>query len=300
MTWRSYGLGVAVPLLLTEPDAAGRAARDARARTRRRFLMCPPDHFEVVYSINPWMDPSVPVDRRRAARQWERLVATYCDLGHQVELVPPVAGAPDMVFSANSAIVVDGRVLAARFRRPERAPEQDPYRRWFAARGYTDVRAARTFSEGEGDFAVTAELMLGGWGIRSSRGAHVEAQEFFGVPVVSLRLIDARFYHLDLALCVLDEHTVAYYPGAFSGGSRRVLRRLFPGGIEVGECDALALGLNAVSDGYHVVLPSTARAFADRLRARGYEPVPVDVSEFHKAGGAVKCCTLELRGRSAR
>jgi len=266
----------------------------ARA-SRHRYLMCPPRFFDVSYSINPWMDRSVPVDRTRAMRQWEQLVETYAGLGHDVEIIESVPGAPDMVFSANSAVVDGGRVLTARFRHRERVPEQRPYRQWFARRGFREVRAGRAICEGEGDVTFVGSVALAGWGFRTTRSAHHELQEFFGRPVVSLRLCDPCFYHLDMALCALDDHTVAYFPAAFSPGSRRVLERLFPDAIRVRPPDAYALGLNAVSDGHHVVLPSTAAGMSDRVRARGFEPVPVEVSEFVKAGGAVKCCTLELR-----
>jgi N-dimethylarginine dimethylaminohydrolase len=120
-------------------------------------------------------------------------------------------------------------------------------------------------------------------------------QELFGVPVISLQLVDPRFYHLDTALAVLGDHDVAYYPEAFSPGSRAVLQRLFPDAILACEADATVLGLNAVSDGRNVVLPSAATDLANQLRARGYTPVGVDLSELLKAGGSVKCCTLEIR-----
>jgi N-dimethylarginine dimethylaminohydrolase len=266
-----------------------------RVSSPRRYLMCPPRYFDVAYSINPWMDRTVPVDRARATSQWEGLVDTYQCLGHDVDVIEPVAGVPDMVFSANSAIVDAGRVLTARFRHRERAAEELPYRQWFIDREFAEVRAARAICEGEGDIMFVGSVALAGWGFRTSRSAHHELQEFFGRPVVGLRLRDPRFYHLDMALCVLDERTVAYFPPAFSAGSRCVLERLFPDAIRVSEPDAFALGLNAVSDGSHVVLPVAARGMSDLVRARGFEPVPVEISEFVKAGGGVKCCTLELR-----
>jgi arginine dihydrolase len=276
-------------------DAAAVANALGERASRRRYLMCPPRFFALTYSINPWMDRSVPVDRDRAMRQWDQLVETYERLGHDVEIIDPIPGAPDMVFSANSAVVDGGRVLTARFRHRERSPEQHPYRQWFARRDFREVRVGRAICEGEGDVAFVGSMALAGWGFRTSRSAHHEIQEFFGRPVVSLRLCDPCFYHLDMALCALDDRTVAYYPLAFSSGSRRVLERLFPDAIRVRSPDAYALGLNAVSDGCHVVLPGAASGMSDLVRARGFEPVPVEVSEFVKAGGGVKCCTLELR-----
>ena len=174
--------------------------------------------------------------------------------------------------------------------------EEGPYREWFARHGYTEARPATHVSEGEGDFTVIGSVVLGGWGIRTAEETLREVQETFGRPVVGLRLVDARYYHLDTALVALDDETIACYPPAFSPGSRRVLERLFPDAIRVAEADARVLGLNAVSDGHHVVLPVAATGLAAQLRERGFEPVPVDVSELLKAGGSVKCCTLELRG----
>ncbi|SCX40465.1 N-Dimethylarginine dimethylaminohydrolase [Klenkia marina] len=264
------------------------------ARTRH-YVMCPPTHFEVVSVLNPWMDPAVPVDRDLAMGQWSGLVAAYQGLGHRVELLPPVAGLPDMVFAANGATVVGGRALGARFTHPERRPEAAEHRRLLAELG-VEVHEPVHTNEGEGDFAVVGDLVLAGTGFRTDRAAHAEAQELFGLPVVSLQLVDPRFYHLDTCLAVLDDTTVAWFPGAFSTGSQQVLRTLFPDAVEASEADALAFGLNAVSDGRHVVLPATATGLAADLRAAGFEPVPVELDELVKAGGSVKCCTQELRG----
>ena len=270
-----------------------------RTARPRRYLMCPPEHFAVHYAINPWMDVTVPVDRELAMRQWGALRAAYVALGHDVQLIEPVPGLPDMVFAANGGTVVHGRALGARFTHPERSDEGPAYlARLRAAVGaglLADVVEPVHTNEGEGDFLVVGDLVLAGHGFRTDPGAHAEAQELFGVPVVSLSLVDPSYYHLDTALAVLDDANVAYYPEAFSPGSRAVLQRLFPDAVLASAHDAAVLGLNAVSDGRNVVLPVEAVALADDLRLRGYEPVPVDLSELRKAGGSVKCCTMEWR-----
>jgi N-dimethylarginine dimethylaminohydrolase len=263
----------------------------------RRYLMCPPVHFRVTYSINPWMDPGKPVDLRLALAQWEALRDRYREAGHTVEILDPSPGLPDMVYAANGATVVDGRVLGARFAHTERAGEAAAHRDWYRAHGFTDLAEPVHINEGEGDFAVTASWLLAGRGFRSSPLSHGEAQEFFGRPVIGLDLVDPRYYHLDTALCVLDadRDDVMYHPAAFSPGSRAVLARLFPDALLAEESDALALGLNAVSDGRHVFLPEAATGLFAPLRERGYEPVPVDLTELLKGGGSVKCVTAELR-----
>jgi N-dimethylarginine dimethylaminohydrolase len=270
-----------------------------RTPTSRQYLMCAPRYYKVEYSINPWMKPDEPVDLDLAMRQWTELRDTYRRLGHEVHEIEPQPGLPDMVFSANSGTVIGGRVLGSRFRAPERAPESDHYRRWFVEQGYRDVVMPSHINEAEGDLVWTGRWLLAGTGFRTEHAAHLEAQEVLGVPVVTLQLVDPRYYHLDVALFVLVEHPespiVAYYPEAFTPGSLEVLQRMFPDAIIGSDADAECLGLNAVSDGRHVVLPKEATHLAERIAEFGFEPVFVDISELRKSGGGPKCCAMELR-----
>jgi N-dimethylarginine dimethylaminohydrolase len=263
--------------------------------------MCAPRHFEVRYAINAWMRPGTRVDPRRAVRQWSELVAAYRAAGHRVDVLEPVEGLPDMVFAANGATVVDGRVLLARFANAERSAEADLHAEWHRRHGGgyggSELRQPVAVNEGEGDFAVLSSRILAGYGFRTSLRAHAEIAGLTGRRVVSLELVDPRFYHLDTALMILDDRRdhIAYYPGAFSVASRRRLARLFPDALIASRQDAYAFGLNGVSDGRHVFLPAGAAGLTEPLRASGYEPVPVDLSELIKAGGSVKCCTQEIR-----
>ncbi len=270
-----------------------------RKPAKRTYLVCPPEHFAVEYSINPWMDPTARVDTELALKQWDGLRETLTGLGHEVLVLPALTGLPDMVYAANGAISVAGVVYGARFKYPQRMAEAAAHRGWYQAAGWKYVSAAET-NEGEGDFAylpgVHGGLLLAGYGFRTDRAAHAEAQEALGRPVVSLRLTDPRLYHLDVALAALDDARIAYYPGAFSPASQRVLRQMFPDALLADEADALAFGLNVVSDGRHVVLNAEATAFGAKLRAAGYTPVHVELGELKKGGGSVKCCVAELRG----
>ncbi|MFJ6729254.1 dimethylargininase [Streptomyces sp. NPDC091281] len=260
----------------------------------RRFLVCEPRHFAVQYAINPWMRPDTPVDVDLAQEQWQALIRAYRTHGHTVDTVEPAPGLPDMVFAANSAVVVDGRVFGSLFHAAERRGESAHYDRWFKTAGY-DVHRSEFVCEGEGDLVWTGRYVLAGTGFRTTREAHREVQEFFGHPVVSLTLVDPHFYHLDTALFVLDDTNVAYYPEAFSPGSREVLARLFPDAVLASRDDAMVFGLNSVSDGRNVFIAPRAESLAANLADHGYVPVPVDLSEFQKAGGGIKCCTQEIR-----
>lgn len=198
--------------------------------------MCSPEHFTVEYAINPWMDVTTPVDADLAVKQWDRLRETLVGLGHEVHLLTPEAGLPDMVYAANGAFVVDGSVYGARFKHEQRSAEAAAHRAFYEQQGW-------------------------------------------------------RF----IALASIDDENVVYYPGAFSAASQKVLAQLFPDAIVADDEDALAFGLNLVSDGLNVVLNNEATRLAGKLKAAGYHPVPVELAELKKGGGSVKCCIAELR-----
>ena len=271
-------------------DVAAMTQRSARIR---HYAMTPPTFFAVEYAINPWMDTSTPVDTHRAMDQWESLRQTYKELGHTVELVEPVAGLPDMVYAANGGLLVNGKAVVAKFAYPQRAGEAAAYSEWMTRHGF-DPAETRYVNEGQGDLLVAGSIVLAGYGFRTDRRAHDEIAAAVGMPLVSLELVDPRFYHLDTALAVLDDRTIAYYPPAFSDESRAQLLDLFPDAIEVATTDAFVLGLNAVSDGLNVVHPAAATGFAEQLSDAGFVPIGVDLSELLKGGGSIKCCTLEV------
>jgi N-dimethylarginine dimethylaminohydrolase len=274
----------------TTRDGTGRR-RAARTRT---YLMCPPRYFAVEYAINPWMNPDEPVSTALAMHQWWQLRETFIRLGHVVHTVDPRPGLPDMVFAANGATVIGGQVLGARFRHPQRAAEAAAYLAWFDRHGYGITVSPRSVNEGEGDIAFAGRGIIAGHGFRTDEAVKGELEGLYGLPVLSVRLVDPRFYHLDTALCVLDADTAAYYPAAFDDAGRAALAGYFADLIEAKDEDAEVLGLNAISDGRHVVLPEQATGLATQIADRGFEPVGVDVSEFLKAGGGPKCCTLEF------
>jgi N-dimethylarginine dimethylaminohydrolase len=270
------------------------------ARARRRYLMCPPTYFGVQYAINPWMQPHRPVDAGRAQRQWRRLHAALVALGHEVALMPPRDGLPDLVFTANGGIVIGDRALVPRFRHPERAPESAEFAMAMAELGIGEVRQSEHVNEGEGDFLLFGDRILAGTGLRSDPAAVDEVAGYFGVPTIALRLVDPRFYHLDTALAHLDDTLAVYWPGAFDRHSLGLLRELLPDAVLADEDDAAALALNMVSDGRTVLMNAERVRLARQIAERGFEIVHVQTDELRKAGGGAKCCVLELHPELSR
>ncbi|MGF3053942.1 dimethylargininase [Microbacterium sp. YY-03] len=276
-----------------------------RTQQIRHYLMCKPSHFTVSYTINPWMEPANPTDTAKAVAQWQKLYDLYLELGHTVELIEPGVGLPDMVYTANGGFLIDGTAYAPKFRFTERAGEEALFTEWFRNQGYHVVVPQET-NEGEGDFLLAGDVILAGTGFRSTGESHREVGEVFAKPVVSLTLVDPRFYHLDTALAILDpvvepgaEVGVAYLPNAFDKESQEKLAAMFPNAIHVSDEDGAVFGLNSASDGKNVIISPRATGFKKQLEERGYNPIMIDLSELLLGGGGIKCCTLELRGANA-
>jgi ornithine--oxo-acid transaminase len=259
----------------------------------RHYLMCPPDHFEVAYSINPWMDAAVPVDRARAREQWDGLVAALRDAGARVETIEPQPGLPDMVFTANAGIVVGETFVPAAMLHPERHGERAHFERWFAARGYTVAPLVDgTVQEGAGDALPFAGRLVGGYRTRSSAEAYERLAGL--VSPMAVELVDPRFYHLDLAFCPLGEGRAMVVPSAMTAAGRALIAELVTEPLELTPEEGAAFCANSVVVGTTVVMPACPPRVREQLEAWGLTPVVVDLSEFQKAGGSARCLTLAL------
>jgi ornithine--oxo-acid transaminase len=257
--------------------------------------MCPPTYFDVSYTINPWMDPTVGVDRERAQRQWDALVATYSAAGAEVELLDPQPGLPDLVFTANVGIVDGDTFVAARMRHVERRPETPHAERWFADRGFTVRRLGEHVSqEGAGDALPFGDTLVAGHSARSSVTAYIDLARIVGGRILPVELRNPRYYHVDIVFCPLDATTALYAPSALDDTGARAIAALVPDAIALTGDEAAAFCANSVVIGRTVVMPACTPRLERELRARGFEPAVVDVSEFLKAGGGPRCLTLAL------
>jgi N-dimethylarginine dimethylaminohydrolase len=277
-----------------------------------RLLMCAPEHFGVSYAINPWMDPASWARDNRAhaaaAREWADLHRTLAGLGADIDLVPSVPGLPDLVFTANAAVVLDRQVLLARFRHPERQREQVHFEAAFRslqARGVVD--AVRKLPpdvvlEGAGDcvWDPARQMFWTGYGPRSDKDAARVVAETYGVEALPLELVNPSFYHMDTALAPLPRGEVMYVPSAFSEeGLRQFHERVAPEQrIPLSAKDAGVFAANAVKLGDNIVMSSCSAALRRRLDEAGYQVHPTNLGTYHRSGGSAFCLTLRLDQRT--
>jgi arginine dihydrolase len=279
------------------------------------LLLTDPAHFEVTYTINPWMQPCAwaedPVGHMAAARRsFQSFAAALTGAGVELEIMPGVAGLPDMVFPANAAVVLDRLALLARFRHTERRGEEryfhDHFRVLTERRLIFDEVAQlppNCFQEGAGDciWDATRGRFWAGYGQRSTRQAAVEISAFFGRETTTLELVSPRFYHLDVCFCALSGGEILYYPPAFSAASLAAIRDVVAPEdlIEATNEDAARFNVNAINIDNRLVMATASPDLVARLSERGYRVTEVDLRPFIMAGGGAYCMTLRLDNSSA-
>jgi N-dimethylarginine dimethylaminohydrolase len=265
-----------------------------------RILMCPPDHYGIEYEINPWMDRSQGADRQEAIHQWQVLRRLLERAGATIECLDPVAGMPDLVFTANAAMIVGSVAIPSRFRHAQRQVEESHAQAWLANHGF-ELRSLKpdTYFEGAGDALFCGDTLLAGYRIRTAIGGHQQVGDLLGCRVISLELVDPRYYHLDTSFCPLAPGVAIYYPGAFDDYGRRALAESVGELIEVSADEARRFACNAVVVGRTVITNTDCPELHQALKIRDFARRETPLDEFVKAGGSAKCLTLRLDGEDA-
>jgi arginine dihydrolase len=291
-------------------------------------LMGDPAHFAVVGGANPhtrdrW-GRRKSVDRALAIRQWNAMREQLLALGLEVEVIPPDAAHPGLVYPANAGFR-NGDLFVLSNLTPTRAGEKPAYRTAVSRHGLRCVEIEARF-EGEADLFPAGDVFLFthgqirrqrfvprlGWppwkrvyGFRSQPEAlaQIEALRPLGRPVIRVELVDERYYHGDTCLCSFGpgRSHLLVYPSAVRAESLAELRRHFGGRLlEIGDADAAIYAANSFafeSAGEPLlVMPLGASAkLTGAVRASGTRVIEADVSEFHKkGGGSVKCMIGDL------
>jgi N-dimethylarginine dimethylaminohydrolase len=280
---------------------AGNAARGSVELTwGRRYLVVRPDHYRITYSINPYMRLDRPPDHALAERQWAGMCDTLRAAGALVECTDADPECPDMTYAMNLGMAVRGlgappdRVVLSRMRHRQRRPETVGARRAFARLGFAPVELPGDCCFEAGDAFPLGDAVVVASGPRSDPAAAPALAALLDVRVVSVRLVDPAFYHLDLALCPLPDGAAMLCPDAFDPASAKALLARVDRPVLLSREEAASFAANAVVVGRVVLLPHAARRLTDRVRALGLDVITVDVSQFELGGGSLRCLTNPL------
>jgi N-dimethylarginine dimethylaminohydrolase len=268
--------------------------------TAAKILMCPPDHYGIEYEINPWMNRRRTSEHPLAVRQWNGLRQLLEDNGATVYCLEPVAGLPDLVFTANAALICGDLAIPANFRHPERQGEEGHARQWLREHGFQIHKlSGHLFFEGAGDALFCGDMLFAGYRMRSDIRAHREIADRLGCRVISLELVDPNYYHLDTCFCPLAPGQAVVYPPAFDRYGRKVLCEMIADLVSVNDAEAANFACNAVVLQRTVITNAGCPQLHRELESRGFQAREMPLSEFVKAGGSAKCLTLRLDGEEA-
>lgn len=273
----------------------------------KKVMLVRPTYFSVEYVINPHMEGNIgDVDKIEAQNEWEHLKKAYEELGLYTHVVEGVRGFPDMVFCANQSLPYireDGtkQVIMSVMHAPERKKEVPYIQKVYEESSYEVVHLDEnrfTDFEGMGDaiWHFKRALLWGGYGFRSSKEVYEVISETFNVPVITLELVDDKFYHLDTCFCVLNETTVMIYPPAFTSEGRKLIEAVFPNILEANKYEAEHLfACNATcADGKNVFIQQGCTDMNQQLRNAGFKVHEFSTKEYLKSGGSVFCMKMLL------
>lgn len=263
-----------------------------------KIFMCPPTYYNKIdYEINPWMKKGTECEITDAKERWNELKGIIENLGAKVLTMDAQPGLPDIVFTANAALIYKKKAIISRFMHKERQPEEKFYAEWLKQQGFEVILLPDDMPfEGAGDALFSGETLYSGYVPRSDISSHAKISEIFGVRIISLELVNPSFYHLDTCFCPLTDGHLLYYPNAFDEYGNRVIEANFPEEkrIAVNDEEAKAFSCNAVNINKSVIMNKTTDRLKNALKDKGFNTYEVDLREFMKAGGSAKCLTLKL------
>ena len=270
---------------------------------RPAFLVCPPRYFDTHFLFNPWMTYRERVNKHSAWRQWKDLVRALEQAGATVETIDPDPDSSAMVFTADSALVIDKQTAVMLPNDGPRGDLEPPlFRSWFQRRGYTTeslpaearldggnivrlhdgsiAAGLKPYASGRGETYLAKRLKLGGGKSR----------------LRPLALINKKFLHLDMVLGNIgNKGYLLYEPGLTLGkeaiAETPILDREV---IRLDQSDAEAFAANLVTVGNNVITGKVSVGLRKQIASLGFWVEELALTEFYKAGGGAKCLTLPL------
>jgi len=258
------------------------------AKMSKTVIMSPPTHFDIEYSINPWMNLDNKVDKKAALFQWQNLVDLYKNLGLKIRLIPASKGLPDLVFTTDHGVWIRDTFYLSNFRYPERQKEQSIALKWYESQ---KIKVQHTpsycFMEG-GDVMHHEDSIFVGYGFRTSHETIEYLHNTTRLEVIALELIDESFYHLDTCFLPINRDTAFYYPPAFSTSSIKLLKSHFDILLPVTTHEADGFACNSVKIYNHIICQPNP-TFEQKLLDLDLIPISLEMSQFNKSGGGIHC-----------
>ena len=279
----------------------------------QKLLVSGADYFADTYEINPYYTQKS-IDVQKAQAEHTAILACFEEAGIELVKVDPPKDCQDGVYTANWALVKDGVAIMSRL--PEARKAEEPY-----AKTQLEKLGIKTIEvpgnhlySGQGDSLICGKYLFAGRGYRSDPEAQQFAADTFGLELVQVHALpqlnddgtehinpftnhaDSFWYDIDLAISVIDDHTIAYCRDALDEESQQKIDALTDIDKIIVDYDECTKGFanNLVSTGKHVIMSNKAPKLQAELEKRGLICLTPDVTELKKGGGYIRCVSLWL------
>lgn len=262
----------------------------------KKILLCSPAFYDIEYEINPWMHVQNKVNKKKVLEEYEELKNICQSLGAEVLEIEPVKGLPDMVYAANFGFVKNNLFIKSNFKFRERQKESYYAKNYFEKLGFEIEEMPSGISfEGQGDLLTAKGKYFMGYGKRTSLDAKKYLEKFLGAQVFTFKLSDPYFYHLDMSFAPLDSNTVLINERSFQKKDLEKIYGCFNNVITSSESDNKIFACNlVVIDKNIVVGRGVSNELKNNFSKYGFITHEVEMDEYRKGGGSVKCLTLEF------
>lgn len=249
-------------------------------------------YFDIEYKINPWMQEDVEISFDKANEQYNAIIQAFKDENIPYKISKP-APYPDSVFIADSGFLINNIFICTNFKYKERQREVIYWQNFFQEQGYeTVILPSSVLFEGTGDLIYTNSQVFLGHGIRTNLEAVKHIKPFIQKDIFPIELINDRFFHLDTCFFPIDDKNILLYKDAIAPESLKKLKEKY-NIITAEKKEAMNFALNIFRYEKTLFLNKGNPKTKKLLEEYGYKVAPLDLSEFIKAGGAIKCMTLK-------
>lgn len=261
-----------------------------------QVVLCPPKYYRIDYIINPWMDKSFIIDQDEVNASYQKLKLTYQQSGLTVLEIDPSPDYPDQVYMANSGWSDGQKFILANYRYTQRRGESALLKDFLLEKipGLTMYHLPEScYFEGQGEMFQVGEKYFCGYGKRTSLEAINFLEDIVEHEIMALENIDDYFYHLDMSFGPLSDKAVVVNRNAFKDTDFNIIEKNFDSIYVTNDQDNQAFACNFTIVGDKVLISDRiSDQLAHYIQDHGLEIVPINIDQWHKGGGGIRCNSL--------
>ncbi len=246
------------------------------------FVRMVPNSYPKAVAAYPDLK-DIKIDMTLARRQHRDFVSALKEAGLRVIGLPKAERFGESVFVEDPGILGLEKSVISRFGEKRRFGEEQSLlkdlKRYRAEIGVLKSIRQNGRLEG-GDVIITESRILIG---RSGRTNAAGIMQFSGIADLPVTTVPTKTYHLKSASSYLNKNRMIIAPGLVDMRLFRGFRPVLVPDTEAGCANVIYVGNS------EVIVPTGCPKTVARLKALGYKPIEMNISEYSKDCGSITC-----------